>query len=108
MDERVQRNIVEMKKMEEELKNVTINKDIVKSIPEETAEVYRCILTQTPWTDLLCDDQQSRDVVGFGLAVERNECTLLLCWCCCVDSVDSQISNNTITLSSFPLSLLTL
>jgi hypothetical protein len=88
MDERVQKNIAEMKKMEEELKNVTINKEIVKLIPEETAEVYRCILTQTPWTDLVCDDQQSRDVVGFGLAVERNECTLLLLMLLCVDSFD--------------------
>jgi recombinational DNA repair ATPase RecF len=78
MDERVQRNIVELKKQEEELKNVSINKEIVKSIPEDTAEVYKCILTQASWTDLVCDDPQSRDVVGFGLAVELNECTILL------------------------------
>lgn len=73
MDERTQKNIAEMKTMEDELTKVTINKEIVNSIPEALSEVYRCILTQVPWTDLVCDEQQSRDVVGFGVAAGRSE-----------------------------------
>jgi hypothetical protein len=73
MDERAQKNIAEMKKIENELKNVKVNTEIVKAVKEELAEVYRCILTQTTWTDLLCDSEENRDIVGFGVAVSRNE-----------------------------------
>eukprot|EP01113_Clastostelium_recurvatum_P006054 TRINITY_DN1273_c0_g1_i1.p1 TRINITY_DN1273_c0_g1~~TRINITY_DN1273_c0_g1_i1.p1 ORF type:complete len:1247 (+),score=506.54 TRINITY_DN1273_c0_g1_i1:76-3741(+) len=74
MDARQQRNIEVLKKDEEALLAVEIDKEALKQFTEEQAETWKCILSQANFVEMLSEDNKDdRDVLGFGLAVGRPE-----------------------------------
>jgi hypothetical protein len=75
MDQRSARNVDTLKKAEQALLELQLDKAAIAAVAEDAANEFRCVLTQDTWADMIGGDATplEYDVVCFGLAVQRPE-----------------------------------